>query len=73
MHFFKFIFLARNWDSDKKRLSKHLAQLGERVENEDLPLSFLFFPEGTVYSKDTRPRSDKYADKEGIVSLLPIG
>jgi 1-acyl-sn-glycerol-3-phosphate acyltransferase len=70
MRFFNFIFLARSWESDRKSLTRSLARLGQRAEDEDLPFSFLFFPEGTVVSKDTRPRSKKYADKEGIVRIF---
>lgn len=32
----------------------------------------MLYPEGTLVSKDTRPRSKKYADKMGIVSLSPV-
>jgi 1-acyl-sn-glycerol-3-phosphate acyltransferase len=70
MQFFRFIFLARSWESDRKRLSRELARLGQAARDQDLPLSFLFFPEGTVVSRDTRPRSKKFAEREGIVSTF---
>jgi 1-acyl-sn-glycerol-3-phosphate acyltransferase len=67
MHFFKFIFLARNWEQDRKRLARHLAKLGQEAKEDNLPFSFLFFPEGTVVSKLTRPKSKKFAEREGVV------
>jgi 1-acyl-sn-glycerol-3-phosphate acyltransferase len=69
MQFFRFIFLARSWESDRATMARRLAKLGQRVQGEDLPLSFVFFPEGTLVSKDTRPISKKFADKTGIVSF----
>ena len=67
MQFYNFIFLARPWASDRLHLSQSLAWLGKRAEQEDTPLTFLLYPEGTLVSKDTRPISKKYADKLGIV------
>ena len=71
MQFFKFIFLARSWASDRQQLAVDLASLGREAEREGKPLCFMLYPEGTLVSKDTRPRSKKYADKMGIVSHLP--
>ena len=70
MQFFKFIFLARSWASDRQQLAVDLASLGREAEREGKPLCFMLYPEGTLVSKDTRPRSKKYADKMGIVSHL---
>ena len=72
MQFFKFIFLARSWASDRRQLAVDLASLGREAEREGKPLCFILYPEGTLVSKDTRPRSKKYADKIGIVSLHPL-
>jgi len=71
MQFFKFIFLARSWASDRQQLAVDLASLGREAEREGKPLCFILYPEGTLVSKDTRPISKKYADKMGIVSPLP--
>lgn len=67
MQFFNFIFLARSWETDRLCLSEELSKLGHRAEEEDIPLMFLLYPEGTLVSKDTRPISKKFADKMGIV------
>ena len=70
MQFYNFIFLARSWASDRVHLAKSLSWLGAHAEKQDIPLTFILYPEGTLVSKDTRPISKKYADKLGIVSLL---
>ena len=67
MQFFNFIFLARSWASDRQELAVALASLGREAERDGKPLCFMLYPEGTLVSKDTRPRSKKYADKMGIV------
>jgi 1-acyl-sn-glycerol-3-phosphate acyltransferase len=72
MQFFNFIFLARSWNSDKLYLSESLSKLGQRAQEEDIPLTFLLYPEGTLVSKDTRPISKKFAEKTGIVSGIVI-
>jgi len=73
MQLYNFIFLARSWASDRVQLASHLSSLGKRAEEEDNPLCFILYPEGTLVSKNTRPISKKFADKIGIVSpsLLP--
>ncbi|KAJ7293311.1 acyltransferase-domain-containing protein [Mycena rebaudengoi] len=75
MQFFNFIFLARSWVSDRVQLASHLSALGKAAEQQDSPLVFVLYPEGTVVSKNTRPISKKFADKMGIDdmtnSLLP--
>lgn len=70
MQFFKFIFLARSWASDRQQLAISLASLGKEAEREGKPLCFMVYPEGTLVSKDTRPQSKKFADKMGIVRYL---
>ena len=72
MQFFNFIFLARSWASDRLYLEKQLALLGQRAQDDDTPLTFILYPEGTLVSRDTRPISKKFADKLGIVSSLPL-
>lgn len=70
MQFFKFIFLARSWASDRVQLASHLSVLGQQAERDDKPLTLILYPEGTLVSKDTRPISKKYADKMGIVGSI---
>uniref|UniRef100_A0A0W0FY34 Phospholipid/glycerol acyltransferase domain-containing protein n=2 Tax=Moniliophthora roreri TaxID=221103 RepID=A0A0W0FY34_MONRR len=72
MQFFNFIFLARSWASDRVELARHLSALGKAAENEDHPLAFILYPEGTLVSKDTRPISRKFADKMGISDMTNI-
>ncbi|KIM48017.1 hypothetical protein M413DRAFT_218056 [Hebeloma cylindrosporum] len=72
MQFFKFIFLARSWASDRQQLAVDLASLGREAEREGKPLCFMLYPEGTLVSKDTRPRSKKYADKMGISDMKNV-
>lgn len=72
MQFFDFIFLARDWKEDKIPWGAHLTRIGEEVQKNDDPLSFFFYPEGTLVSKNTRPLSKKYADKQGIVSCYGL-
>ncbi|CAG8502669.1 8897_t:CDS:2 [Rhizophagus irregularis] len=59
MQFFQYIFLKRNWATDKGPFSKTLSTLATSKE----PLWLLIFPEGTVVSDVTRITSKKYADK----------
>ncbi|KAJ7102195.1 acyltransferase-domain-containing protein [Mycena belliarum] len=72
MRFYNFIFLARSWVSDRVQLSTHLSALGKAAEQEDSPLVFFLYPEGTVVSKDTRPISKKFADKTGIDDMTNV-
>ncbi|KAK0505884.1 acyltransferase-domain-containing protein [Armillaria luteobubalina] len=69
MQFFKFIFLARSWASDRVQLSASLSTLGSEAETQDNPLAFILYPEGTLVSQDTRPISKKFADKMGIADM----
>lgn len=68
MQLYNFIFLARSWASDRLHLASSLSWLARRAENEDSPLTFILYPEGTLVSRDTKPVSKKYAEKLGIVS-----
>ncbi|KAI5116740.1 hypothetical protein M0805_000434 [Coniferiporia weirii] len=69
MQVFRFIFLARSWASDKHYLVSKLAKLGRKAQQEDTPLAFILYPEGTLVSEDTRPISKKFADKMGIPDM----
>lgn len=70
MQFYNFIFLARSWASDRRYLANRLAWLGKRAQDQDIPLTFILYPEGTLVSPNTRPISKRYADKMGIVSVF---
>jgi 1-acyl-sn-glycerol-3-phosphate acyltransferase len=65
MQFFGFYFIDRS-NSDEASLGKFLRGLG-RAQNGKLLL--LIFPEGTLVSKLTRPKSAAFAEKEGIEDL----
>lgn len=67
MQFYEFIFLARSWASDRLQLSQSLSRVARRAEEDNTPFTLLLYPEGTLVSKDTRPLSKKFAEKEGIV------
>ncbi|KAH9946827.1 acyltransferase-domain-containing protein [Amylocystis lapponica] len=70
MQFFNFIFLARSWAADRLLLVSSLAWLGRRAQQDDTPMTFVLYPEGTVVSNDTRPRSKSYAEKLGIPDMV---
>ncbi|KAF5377573.1 hypothetical protein D9615_005228 [Tricholomella constricta] len=72
MQLFNFIFLARSWASDRVQLASQLSSLGKCAEEEDNPLCFLLYPEGTLVSQNTRPVSKKFADKMGIADLTNV-
>lgn len=75
MQLFRFIFLARKWETDKTYLARHLAYLAylasdnkgdDAARGSASKLLLLIFPEGTLVSPLTRPASKKFADKTGI-------
>ncbi|KAI9818414.1 MAG: Acyl-CoA:lysophosphatidylglycerol acyltransferase 1 [Pycnora praestabilis] len=72
MMFFGFVFMARNWAKDKLRLQHRLQQLkgshsGPMSGTQTLdPMWLMIFPEGTNLSANTRKRSVKWANKQGI-------
>lgn len=72
MLMYRFIFLARSWASDKFPLARQLSKLGKKAQEEDKPFTLILFPEGTLVSKDTRPISNKYAEKIGVVRQCSI-
>lgn len=75
MQFFNFIFLARTWAEDQNVMISKLSELAahhttttSEYPEDDEPLNFMIFPEGTLISKNTLPISKKYADKNNLVS-----
>ena len=75
MMFYGFVFMARNWAKDKSRLQHRLGKLkgkhsgplsGSQVLD---PMWLMIFPEGTNLSANTRRRSAKWAEKQGIEDL----
>jgi lysocardiolipin and lysophospholipid acyltransferase len=62
MRFFEFLFLARDWNIDQKRLLQNLS----RSKTDGNPMWLLIFPEGTVITRDTIGKSKAYAQKQGI-------
>ncbi|KAI9823800.1 MAG: hypothetical protein M1826_007621 [Phylliscum demangeonii] len=75
MMFFEFIFLARNWATDKPRLVRDLSKLKSRHSG---PLSgsgsldpmwLMVFPEGTNLSDNGRVASARWAEKQGFPDL----
>lgn len=62
-----FIFLARNWATDKKSFKKQLTEVTEDLNSigDEAKLALLVFPEGTLVTGNTRPISKKFADKLG--------
>lgn len=67
MQMFRFIFLARSFAADKSYLVGNLAKVGRRAEENNNPLAFLIYPEGTVCDGPGRAISKKYAEKMAIV------
>lgn len=63
--FYNFIFLSRNWQTDRPRFRRALGHLGRVAD----PMWLLIFPEGTNLSKPTREASKVWADKQGIPDL----
>lgn len=73
MDFFSWIFLSRNWESDKVELERSLDRLSQSGKLQ--PMWLLLFPEGTNLSKRSLAISDKWAEKHGLpqsdLILLP--
>lgn len=65
MQFSQFIFLKRNWEKDKPRLSRHLQKFNKVSD----PMWLMLFPEGTNLADSTRENSKKWADKNKIEDL----
>jgi 1-acyl-sn-glycerol-3-phosphate acyltransferase len=75
MMFFSFVFLSRNWTTDKPRFAHRLHKLNARHHGPmsgkvDLdPMWLLIFPEGTNLSTNGRAKSKSWAEKSGIPDL----
>ncbi|XP_044294054.1 lysocardiolipin acyltransferase 1 isoform X4 [Varanus komodoensis] len=57
-----FIFIQRKWEEDKNHFEKMLDYFCDIRE----PLQLLIFPEGTDLTDDTKARSNKFAEKNGL-------
>ena len=62
MRFFGFIFVRRQWSTDKQILRKALQNLSQQ----NTPFWLLIFPEGTVINASTHARCMDYAKVKGI-------
>jgi 1-acyl-sn-glycerol-3-phosphate acyltransferase len=75
MMFYGFVFMKRNWASDKIRLQHRLRKLkgrhgGPMAGSGSLdPMWLLIYPEGTNLSANTRKASKKWAEKNHIPDL----
>lgn len=80
MQLYRFIFMSRKMAVDEHRMAYRLNKLKEKhaapngKEYMD-PMWLLLFPEGTNISPNSRPRSNKWAEKIGVKNpehvLLP--
>lgn len=57
-----FVFIARRWEQDEQHITRHL----DYFTAIDQRLQLLFFPEGTDLTANTKARSDKFAEKNGL-------
>ncbi|XP_032071417.1 lysocardiolipin acyltransferase 1 isoform X5 [Thamnophis elegans] len=57
-----FIFIQRKWEEDKHHFGNMLDYFCDIHE----PLQLLIFPEGTDLTDETKARSDKFAEKNGL-------
>lgn len=64
MQLFQFIFLNKNKTLQKSGLYK----TAKAAVEHNLPYALLLFPEGTLVSRLTRPKSASFAAAQGIVS-----
>lgn len=69
MRLWDFIFLS-TWEVDRDEIGSSLLTLGKRATKHDRPLALLLYPEGTLVSALTRPKSEAYAKSSGIVSFI---
>ena len=63
--FYNFIFLSRNWETDRPQMEKQLQGLNKPSD----PMWLVIFPEGTNLSKSTREASKRWADKNGLEDM----
>lgn len=69
MQLFGFIFMARNWETDKKALTHRLKQL---EKDKEWPMWLLIYPEGTNLSPTTIEKARAYARKTGAPELQRV-
>ncbi|KAI9136699.1 acyltransferase-domain-containing protein, partial [Paraphysoderma sedebokerense] len=74
MMFFEFIFLKRSWSLDKHNLINAMKRICSKRQAKE-PLWLLLFPEGTVWTEDTKAKSASFAKKNDLTqpsyTLLP--
>ena len=63
--FYNFIFLSRNWETDRPQMERQLQNLNKPFD----PMWLVIFPEGTNLSKSTREASKRWADKNGLEDM----
>lgn len=68
MQFSQFVFLKRNWEKDKPRLSQHLQKFNKASD----PMWLMMFPEGTNLADSTRENSKKWAEKHNIDDMQHV-
>ncbi|KAK4052735.1 hypothetical protein OIV83_002022 [Microbotryomycetes sp. JL201] len=72
-----FIFLDRSWEKDRIVFAKQLQHISAGVNRDSAneTMTLLIFPEGTIVTNNTRPKSLAFAEKTGIsdfdFTLLP--
>lgn len=62
MQHLRFLFLKRNWETDKPHMTEILTRLRESSDAS----VFLIFPEGTDLSQKNKDKSNRFADKAGL-------
>ena len=62
MQYLLYCFLKRKWESDKIYLERYV----NYFIDVKYPLQFFLFPEGTDFTKPSKARSDRFAEKNGL-------
>lgn len=65
MQFFGFVFI----DKRKTLQKSNVVNVAAQALEDGTPSALLMFPEGTLFSRLTRPKSDAFASTSGVVSL----
>lgn len=68
MRLWGFIFLS-SWAEDRGSTGEELIDTGKRATKHDRSMALLLYPEGTLVSALTRPKSKAYAEKMGIEDM----
>ena len=68
MQFFGFVFI----DKRKKLQKSNVVSVAAQALEDGTPHALLIFPEGTLFSRLTRPKSDAFASTCGVVSFLTL-